>query len=295
MTEQNSPPPLPPPLAYAQPYPQAPQRKPPLIAPWGIAPALLFIVVHCIFGWSQAKLKASSPDNAPAYLLGGIAGGLLISALLAWAAYAIGRRSTLAGTITFTVLLLLFTLSSIISSVLKPISAAKPLVQNIMADFRAKQAAARIPLSALQGFAGHELRDIDQPGMLEQRLSMLKNADAANHEVLDTGNAAATTLDQELKDEGFGDKRRKMIVGQFAQTFQWDHARKIYESNHRLFDDLMDFYQFLADHRDQWTYNEQSNRVDFANGQLLDQFKQYQSKIRDELKEQGKVTAKSGG
>src|SRR5439155_26153956 len=104
----------------------------------------------------------------------------------------------------------------------------------------------------------------------------------------------STTLEQQRKNEGFGDKRRKAIVEQFAQQFQWDHARPIYQSNHRLFVDLMDFYQFLADHRDQWTYNEQSNRVDFANGQLLDQFKQYQSKIRDELKEQGRVTAKSG-
>ena len=152
-----------------------------------------------------------------------------------------------------------------------------------------------MPVAMLQTFAGHELRDIDHPGTIEQRLSLLKNADAANQEVLDAGNAADTTLDQRLKDDGFGDRRRKMIVQQFSQKFQWDHSRKIYESNHRLFVDLMDFYQFLADHRDQWQPNEQANRVDFANAQLLDQFKQYQSKIRDELKEQGRLTGKSGG
>ena len=136
MTNYNSPPPLPPPspLPYAHAYPQMPEPKRPIIAWWGIFPVLLFVVVHLIFSWSQAKVKSATPGFSEGYavgfLLGGIVFGLLISGLLAWAAYAIGRRSTLAGTITFTLLLLLITLSSLSSSIIKSISAARPIVRH---------------------------------------------------------------------------------------------------------------------------------------------------------------------
>src|SRR5258707_752123 len=100
----QSPPPLPDPPALP---PKFPARQS-MLAWWGIIPALIFIVVQCYFGWSRAQIRASGPDFALSYLMGGLVGGLGIALLLALILYRIDSRSQRTATITFSAIVMLF-------------------------------------------------------------------------------------------------------------------------------------------------------------------------------------------
>ncbi len=79
-----------------------------MLAWWGIFPVIAFVAAHVVFGFSRAKLR-TSPDNVLSHWLGVVFGGLLLATLVAWIAYRIGKRSQLAGTVVFTVVLMLAT------------------------------------------------------------------------------------------------------------------------------------------------------------------------------------------
>jgi len=76
--------------------------KPPVLAKWVVIPVIGIVAVEVIYGWPAAKTNASSPDFALSYFMGRLVGSILISLILAWFFYRIFRRSTLAGSITFT-------------------------------------------------------------------------------------------------------------------------------------------------------------------------------------------------
>jgi hypothetical protein len=82
---------------------QAQKSKTPILAWWGIIPTVIFVAFEAIFGWPEAKIRATAPGYALSYLVGRAIGGLLISFVIAWIAYRIGRRSQLAATITFSI------------------------------------------------------------------------------------------------------------------------------------------------------------------------------------------------
>src|SRR5437867_3569839 len=94
---------LPPPIPARPPsYPPippgppiTPRSKRGMLAWWGIIPTAAFIVLQITFGWSEAKVRASSAEFAISYLLGGVIGGPLISFLIALIVYFASRRSQL--------------------------------------------------------------------------------------------------------------------------------------------------------------------------------------------------------
>src|SRR5207237_8382124 len=94
------PPPIParppayPPLPPVLPIP--PKSKRAILAWWGIIPTVAFIVLQITFGWSEAKVRATSPEFAISYLLGGVIGGPVISFIVALVGYFASRRSPLA-------------------------------------------------------------------------------------------------------------------------------------------------------------------------------------------------------
>ncbi|HEV8291817.1 MAG TPA: hypothetical protein VGP94_07820 [Tepidisphaeraceae bacterium] len=102
---QFIPPPMPP-----QPPPLPPDvakpRKSMLQWP-AIFPLVAFIAIQAIYGWPEAKVRASSPEYAISYLMGGIMGGLFVSLIVAWISYRVSGRSRSAATIAFSVVLIL--------------------------------------------------------------------------------------------------------------------------------------------------------------------------------------------
>ena len=100
-----------PPPPYGSPPPQV--ARPPILAWWGIIPSLVFIALQVAFGWPHAKVRATSPQYALSYLMGGVLAGLLISFIIAWVVYLVSGRSQLSATITYTLLIGVFCLSVI--------------------------------------------------------------------------------------------------------------------------------------------------------------------------------------
>jgi hypothetical protein len=100
-------PPLPPPL----PASASLGSKKAMLAWWGILPAFAFLAFHLTLGWPEAKVRATGEDYAVSYLLGGAIGGVLIALLIAWIVYRVSNRSQLAGTATFSVIMVLLCLS----------------------------------------------------------------------------------------------------------------------------------------------------------------------------------------
>src|SRR5438046_2064290 len=106
------PPPIParPPGYSANPpvLPIPPKRARAILAWWGVIPTAAFIVLQITLGWSEAKVRATSPEFAISYLLGGVIAGPLISFLIALIAYFASRRSQLVTTIVYSILVVLF-------------------------------------------------------------------------------------------------------------------------------------------------------------------------------------------
>src|SRR4051812_1100123 len=101
----------PPPLPHASAPPATRRLSKPMLAWWAVLPAAVFVVAQLVYGWEDAKKRASGPDYAVSYLLGGLIGGLLFSGLIGWFAYRVVRRSQTAATVVFTFMLVVFTLS----------------------------------------------------------------------------------------------------------------------------------------------------------------------------------------
>jgi hypothetical protein len=75
--------------------------KPPVVAWWGIAPVIFYGLLVLVFGWPR---KGDHPNNAGytmGYMLGGFFTGVVIPLVPAWIAYRLFRRSSLAGTLVF--------------------------------------------------------------------------------------------------------------------------------------------------------------------------------------------------
>lgn len=264
-------------------------KKPAMIGWWGLIPAVAFIVVECIYGWPEAQARSKSPDYAGGYFVGSILGGFVISLFLAWIAYLVGRRSQLAGTITFTAMLA-FYISTVLGSALMSPPAARTLARDLFQSIETKQRAASSAAAELDRISGNHLDGIDRPGELDARLRAIAAARAANQAVLDAGDGAATDLAQGLDKAGVRPSTRDRLVAQFTAKIRWDRVRGSYDTKRRGFDSLHSLYQLLKDHPDKWQYNSEAKRIDFGDQKLLDQFKAIQQELLGTMRQAAKST-----
>lgn len=105
---EPTPPPLPG-LNYASPtlLPPGPDRRPPMLSWPALLPTLAYVVVQAMYGWPAAKLKASSPEYATSYFIGGLIGGVALALIVTAVVYAISRRRKGVGTTVYSCVLLL--------------------------------------------------------------------------------------------------------------------------------------------------------------------------------------------
>lgn len=102
------------PSPYA-PRPAVPTRG--MLASWGLIPASVFAAVHCLLGWKNAQVHAEGPQFVLGYWVGGLVGGFLIASVVAWIMYRSLGKSQTAGTVAFTIILAIGTLSIISRSI----------------------------------------------------------------------------------------------------------------------------------------------------------------------------------
>lgn len=85
--------------------------KAPILAWWGIIPTAGYVVVQTLYGWGEARFRATAPQFAISYFIGGLIAGPLISLIVAWVAYRVSGRSQRVATIVFTLVIALLCLS----------------------------------------------------------------------------------------------------------------------------------------------------------------------------------------
>jgi hypothetical protein len=90
-----------------------------MLAWWGIIPLSGFVLIQATFGWSEAKVRATSPEYAFSYLVGKLIGGMLISLVISWIVFRATRKSQLAATIAFSSILGLLSLPALIGPQLR--------------------------------------------------------------------------------------------------------------------------------------------------------------------------------
>ena len=93
-----------------------PRAKVSMLAWWGVISVAALIAIEVVYGWPQAKAKATVPEAAISYLMGHILGALLVALVVAWVAFRIGKRSQLSATIVFSVVVGISCLSVLAAS-----------------------------------------------------------------------------------------------------------------------------------------------------------------------------------
>jgi len=102
--------------AHSIPAPQPAGRRPKrkakdsLLEWWAIFPAASFVVVEAVFGGPKEPERANDMANYVGFIVGGCLFGFVASLLLAWFAYRMIRRSRLAATLVFSLLIEFFAL-----------------------------------------------------------------------------------------------------------------------------------------------------------------------------------------
>ena len=84
-----------------------------MLAWWTLIPFAVYLLCELTVGWSVARSKGSS-DYAAGYLMGGIFGGVLISSILAAIVYGVSRKSQLAASSTFCIVMGLASISVLV-------------------------------------------------------------------------------------------------------------------------------------------------------------------------------------
>ncbi|HEX4797260.1 MAG TPA: hypothetical protein VH370_25930 [Humisphaera sp.] len=264
---------------------QVPDKKPATIGWLGLLPAVIFIVVEFVYGWPEAKVQSRSLAYAEGYLAGRLLAGFLISGLVALLAYGIGRRSQVAGTIAFSIVMTWFIVTVTWSGLQTP-PAARQVEHDVMQSIEGKQVAAANAARELDRLSGNHLDGIDRPGEIEARLKALTTAEATNQEVLDAGDAAPADLAKGLDQAGVRQSTRDRLVREFNTKVHWSRTRQIYDVKKRGFASLRSFYRLLQDHPGKWRYNSEAKRIDFSDDALLEQFKTIQRELLTALRQQ---------
>ena len=85
--------------------------KPRLLAWWCLLPVGVWMALEITFGWPRSIRQVSTPTDAVSFFVGRLLGGTLIALALAWIAYRVGRRSTRAASIGFTLTMALLSMA----------------------------------------------------------------------------------------------------------------------------------------------------------------------------------------
>ncbi len=110
--EPSPPSPSPQPIGYADSL----EANKPILAWSGMVPTTVLIAIQVIYGWPEALVRATAPELAISYLVGGVVGGLLFSFSIAWIVYRVGRGSQLAATLAFSIMMAVICLNAVARS-----------------------------------------------------------------------------------------------------------------------------------------------------------------------------------
>jgi hypothetical protein len=113
--------------------PTATKAKPPVVSWWGLVPVVLYMLLVLVFGW---PVKGNHPNTAGytvGYMMGGCITGIALPLLPAWIAYRLFRRSSLAGTLVFTLGICFFSLVLLVRFAVDRIKSLQPQMSTVPA------------------------------------------------------------------------------------------------------------------------------------------------------------------
>jgi hypothetical protein len=286
MTEPARPAPTVP--AYPLPTPPPGQeerdRKRPVLHWSAVLGVVVFVAVAYWKKRPEAEVEATAPQYWLPFLVGGIVFVILISLAIAYAVYRLRRRSTFAGTVTFCVILALFTLTALNPSP-RLQRRADAISLSLLEELRAKQHASQAGLDAFPAAGALTGAGIETPGQIETRIDSLDEVVRVNDEFIKAGDEAVPELERRLRAEGLPDNIRRMAAKNFSERFGWDYGRQAYVNSGRVLSIGRRVLVFLRDHSGEWHYVPEDGRLHFDSQDLIAEFDKLNAELQEAAQE----------
>ncbi len=205
-----------------------------MLHPWTIIPVLLFAAAEVIWGYPQARVKASAPDPSVAvpYAVGRMVGGMILPLAIAAAVW-FPSRSRLASSLVFACALLMVAAFTVVRAPLVQRRATAKPVTDVAATIRQKTAAADAARNAVIASGTldriEELTSVDE---IERRLRLLEAGRQATRELIAAGDNVGATLRDAMAGAGVGSRVAGQQASSFEAGFDWPSKRP--HSNERV-------------------------------------------------------------
>lgn len=269
-------------IDYAGTTPSEKPPTPPMLSRWTLIPILIFILVQCVFGWSQARLHAVSRDTVGSYFIGGIFGGILFSLIPCWIGYRIFRRSTVAGSIVFVAFLVLFGASTIGQGfIVTP--ATRSAATRVFTLLASKSRDANAAMNGVERDNFDPAKFLNDDGSIEKYIFVLQEAANANQAYIDAGDAAVASLAKELSNAGANSFQIRKWEKVLEQRYPWNRDKPLYVARRNVLDDLIAMLRFLATHRGDWIVDPVTHRVLISRPDLDSQFQPFVEQLRHSM------------
>lgn len=211
--------------------------------------------------------------------MGGTVGGLFISVALAWIAYRLARRSTLAGTVAFAMVMLLGCLSVFVQSVRR----GDWVVKVVLDQLAVKRQVAQEDTEHLIAARIMRLDGLDSPGEIDRRLALIRRAVRSNADLLAAGDRIHDLLNARLTEADVSESKRERYLQQV--DLRWSQVRGVHTRSARALAAYRDCFQFLREHEGQWHCDAKSRSILFNDEHLVEQFRPLDEEVKRSVAE----------
>jgi hypothetical protein len=201
-----------------------------------------------------AQVTASLPirdDRQVGQICGRIIGGLLIACLAGWIAFAAGRRSRRAASITFSVVILLMAFAMLPNRQADDVRIKEAATQ-LVAEMTAARAKYDGVVENFAAAGGIDPQALPSRQAIDERLALLKIVLDEDETMMRVGTGAAARLEVLLREKGVGDRHVARAMDEFNRSYQTERLVAFQRAETGIGQAMNAYLVFLHDHWGRW-------------------------------------------